>query len=38
MSLLPGKRTIISGLLVTALFMFAYNRVPAVRKVLGGAA
>lgn len=35
---MPSKKAIVVGLVTAAAFMFLYNRVPAVRKVLGGAA
>ena len=34
---MPSKGQIISGLVVFAIGMLAYNKIPAVRKVLGGA-
>jgi hypothetical protein len=34
---MPSKGQIISGAVVFALCMLAYNKVPAVRKILGGA-
>lgn len=36
--MLPHKKAIVAGLLVFALGIFIYNKVPQVRKVLGGAA
>lgn len=36
--MIPGKKAIISGLVAAAVFMFIYNKVPAVRKVLGASA
>jgi hypothetical protein len=36
--MLPGKKAIIAGLVVSALFMLIYNKVPVVRKALGAAA
>lgn len=35
--MMPSKNQIIAGLLVSAIFMLAYNKVPAIRKALGGA-
>lgn len=35
---MPGKKAIISGLIISAVFMLLYNKVPAVRKALGSAA
>ncbi len=35
--MLPGKKAIISGLVIFAISMLLYNKVPAVRKVLGAA-
>lgn len=35
---MPGKKAIISGLVVSAVFMLLYNKVPAIRKALGAAA
>ena len=34
--MLPSKKAIVAGLLVSAIFMFAYNKVPAIKRVLGG--
>lgn len=36
--MLPGKKAIIAGLVSAAVFMFIYNKVPAVRRILGAAA
>lgn len=33
---LPSKKVLIGGVVAAALFMFIYNKVPAVKKVLGG--
>jgi hypothetical protein len=33
---MPSKQAIISGLIVSALFMLVYNKVPAVKRALGG--
>ncbi len=33
---MPGKKAIISGLVISALFILIYNKVPQVRKLLGG--
>lgn len=35
---MPGKKMIVSGLIVSAIFMLLYNKVPAIRKALGAAA
>lgn len=35
---MPSKNAIVAGLVSAALFMLIYNKVPAVRKVLGAAA
>lgn len=34
---MPSKKQIIMGLAVVALGLFIYNKVPAVKRVLGGA-
>lgn len=34
---MPSKKAIIAGLVVSAVFMLIYNKVPAVRKALGAA-
>ncbi len=34
----PGKKAIVTGLIVSGIFMLIYNKVPAVRKALGAAA
>lgn len=34
--MLPSKKAIVGGLLVSALFMLAYNKIPAIKRVLGG--
>lgn len=34
---MPSKKQIMAGLLVVALGLFIYNKVPAVKRVLGGA-
>jgi hypothetical protein len=34
---MPGKKQILVGLGIAALFMLAYNKIPAVRRALGGA-
>jgi hypothetical protein len=36
--MLPGKKAIVSGLIAAAVFMVIYNKVPAVRRILGAAA
>ncbi len=36
--MLPGKKALISGLIAAAAFMLIYNKVPAIRKILGSAA
>ncbi len=36
--MLPGKKALISGVIAAALFMLLYNKVPAVKRALGGAA
>lgn len=35
--MLPGKKALISGVVAAAVFMVIYNKVPAVRRMLGGA-
>lgn len=35
--MLPDKKVVIGSLVVFAVLMIAYNKVPQVRKVLGGA-
>lgn len=35
--MLPDKKAVIAGVVVFAILMIAYNKVPQVRKVLGGA-
>lgn len=35
---MPSKKQIVVGLALAAAFMLIYNKVPAVRKVLGAAA
>jgi len=35
--MLPGKKALIGGLVAAALFMVIYNKVPAVRRLLGAA-
>jgi copper(I)-binding protein len=34
---MPGKKAIVTGLVVSALFMLIYNKSPQVRKLLGAA-
>lgn len=33
---MPSKKAILSGLAIAAVFMLVYNKVPAVKKALGG--
>ena len=35
--MLPGKKALISGVIAAAVFMVIYNKVPAVRRILGAA-
>lgn len=35
--MLPGKKALIAGMLSAALVLLIYNKVPAVRKILGAA-
>lgn len=34
--MLPSKQALISGIIIFAICTLAYNKVPAVRKALGG--
>ena len=34
---MPSKKAIITGVALAAAFMLIYNKVPAVRRALGGA-
>lgn len=34
---MPSKKAIVGGLVSAALFILIYNKVPAIRKALGGA-
>jgi hypothetical protein len=34
--MLPSKKALIGGMVAAALFILVYNKVPAVRKALGG--
>ncbi len=34
---MPSKKAIVTGLALAAAFMLIYNKVPQVRRVLGGA-
>ncbi len=34
---MPSKKAIVSGLIVSAVMLLIYNKVPAVRRALGGA-
>lgn len=34
---MPSKKAIVSGIVAAAVFMLMYNKVPAIRKILGGA-
>ena len=36
--MLPHKKALVGGIVAAALFMFIYNKVPMLRKVLGAAA
>ncbi len=38
MALVPGKKALMSGLVIAAIFAFAYNKIPALRRILGAAA
>lgn len=37
MKMLPSKQAVVSGLIIFALGTLVYNKVPAVKRVLGGA-
>jgi hypothetical protein len=36
MKLIPSKGALVSGLIIFAAGMFLYNRVPQVKRILGG--
>lgn len=35
--MIPSKKIIVQGLIVSAIALLVYNKVPAVRRMLGGA-
>lgn len=35
---MPGKKAILAGILTAAVVLVIYNKVPAVKRALGGAA